>query len=77
MSNGPKPDAEPFARDEHGEKQDASFHEEMLASVEGEIAADYAAIRQAVAQGVPIKDAVASYAGPKTKDWLKAHNVAF
>jgi hypothetical protein len=48
---------------EHGIRQDASLHAPILSGMEGSTAADLVAVREAVAEGVPMAEAADLYAG--------------
>ncbi|MBC8125750.1 MAG: hypothetical protein H8M99_01195 [Gloeobacteraceae cyanobacterium ES-bin-144] len=54
-----------------GKKRDADIHEAMLDNPEATIAADHAAMKQAMEGGMSLKEAVALYASPETLNWLK------
>ena len=62
--------AELYFLDISGMKRDAELHEEMLDNPTANIAADYAAMKQAMDSGMTLKDAAALFASPETLKWL-------
>ena len=72
MPRKPKPEAEPFSVVD-GKKVDADFHKHILASAEGNLRADLDAVRNAVARGVPLSEAMNSYAGPEARAFITAN----
>jgi hypothetical protein len=62
--------AELYSLDKSGMKSDAELHEGILDNPKANIAADYAAIKQAMDSGLTLKDAAALYASAETLKWL-------
>ena len=56
---------------EHGIRQDASLHAPILSSMDGNTAADLVAVREAVAEGVPVAEAADLYAGAGARMLLR------
>ena len=62
--------AELYFLNNSGMKRDAELHEEILDNPGANIAAGYAAIKQAIDSGMTLKDAAPLYASPETLNWL-------
>ena len=62
--------AELYSPDNSGMRRDAELHQEILDNPTATIAADYAAMKQAMDSGMTLKDAAALYASPETLKWL-------
>jgi hypothetical protein len=65
--------AELYYLDNSGIKRDAELHNEMLDTPAGNIASEYAAMKQAMDRGMTLKEAAALYASPETLKWLNGN----
>jgi hypothetical protein len=58
--------------DAQGKRCDASLHEELLNSVEGNIASDLAGLKAARRAGIPLYVALTHFTSPELRKWLLA-----